>query len=191
MVDERQGAELGQLAERIAAGDAGAEAALVAHVTPRVQAMMRARTRDPDLARDLTQETLIAVLVAARGGRIRDRDRVMAFVHGVARNIANNQARSHRQRAEEPLDDHDPVLRTVDPGPERERQAVITRGLDELSAADREILCLTLIEGLKPGEIAVRLGLTAEIVRARKSRAQRRMAEAVAALSRTAPTQPR
>ena len=57
--------------------------------------MALARTRDADLARDLTQESLIAVLLAARKGQIRDLERVAGFVCGVARNIINN----HRRRS--------------------------------------------------------------------------------------------
>lgn len=191
MIDDRQTEELARLAGRVAAGDSDAETALVAHFTPRILAMMVARTRNVDLARDLTQETLIAVLQATRDGRIRDTDRVAAFVHGVARNIVNNHLRSTRGRIEEPLDDYSQGLHAVDDTPERERRAEVTRGLNTLSPSDRQILLMTLLDGLKPGEIAEQLGLTAEVVRARKSRAQRRMAIAMAALSRTVAEKPR
>jgi RNA polymerase sigma-70 factor (ECF subfamily) len=191
VVDEQQTEELARLAARVTAGDVDAESALVSHFSPRIYAMMVARTRSPDLARDLTQETLIAVLQATRDGRIRDTDRVAAFVHGVARNIANNHFRHVRGRAEESIDDHFEGLRAVDDGPTRERQAIVSRGLEELSPSDRQILLLTLLDGMKPGEIAARLGLTAEVVRGRKSRAQRRMAVAIEALSRSAVSKPR
>jgi RNA polymerase sigma-70 factor, ECF subfamily len=191
VIDQREMEELARLAGRVAAGDSDAEAALVSHFTPRIRAMMIARTRNIDLARDLTQETLIAVLQAARSGRIRDTERVAAFVHGVARNIVNNHVRSARSRAEEPIDDHSHGLHAIDDAPERERHAMVTRGLEELSPSDREILLMTLVDGLKPGEIADKLGLTAEVVRTRKSRAQRRMALAIATLSRNVAEKPR
>ena len=58
------------------------------------------------------------------------------------------------------------------------------RALATLDATDRKILLLTLVEGLKPGEIGARLGLTSEIVRARKSRALKKTIERVKRLSR-------
>lgn len=92
------------------------------------------------------------MLQATRDCRIRDTDRVAAFVHGVARNIANNRLRHIRGRAEESMDDHSEALRAVHEGPTRERQAIVSRGLEELSPSDRQILLLTLLDGLKPGE---------------------------------------
>jgi len=38
---------------------------------------------------------------------------------------------------------------------------------------------MTLVEGRKPGEIAAALGLTAEVVRMRKSRAVKKVADLV------------
>ena len=58
------------------------------------------------------------------------------------------------------------------------------RALATLKATDRKILLLTLVEGLKPGEIGVRLALTAETVRARKSRALKKIIGRVKRLSR-------
>ena len=78
--------ELDVLLRRAAAGDAGSERALVEHFAPRVRAMALARTRDADLSRDLTQETLVALLQAFRKGQVRDHGKVAGFVAGVARN---------------------------------------------------------------------------------------------------------
>jgi DNA-directed RNA polymerase specialized sigma24 family protein len=44
---------------------------------------------------------------------------------------------------------------------------------------------MTLNEGLNPGEIARRLGLRPDVVRKRKSRAVKKIAERLARLSRT------
>jgi RNA polymerase sigma factor (sigma-70 family) len=183
-------AELAELVARVSAGQTDAEATLVEHFLPRVRVMMLARTRDADLARDLTQETLVAVLQALRRGQIREPERVAAFVHGVARNIANNHARGVRTQAVEPLEEL-PAEPCVEADfDERERQALLARSLDALAESDRQILLLTLVDGLKPGEIAERLGLSAEVVRARKSRAQKRVMAALADLSRIASDPP-
>jgi DNA-directed RNA polymerase specialized sigma24 family protein len=60
----------------------------------------------------------------------------------------------------------------------------VRRALAGLAPTDRRILLLTLIEGLKPGEIAAHLGLTSDVVRTRKLRALRRTADRVKKLSR-------
>jgi RNA polymerase sigma-70 factor (ECF subfamily) len=180
--------DLPGLVRRVASGDSSAEHALIEHVAPRVRAMTLARTRDVDLARDLTQESLIAILVAARKGQIRDLDRVAAFVCGVARNIINNHHRRTTKLQESPLDDE--LLHSGLPGliarsgdEEIDRQRLMARALSTLGASDREVLLLTLVDGLKPGEIAEKTGLSPDVVRTRKSRALKRVLEAIGSQS--------
>jgi RNA polymerase sigma factor (sigma-70 family) len=60
-----------------------------------------------------------------------------------------------------------------------ERRQQVRDALKRLARDDRRILLFTLVDGLKPGEIAPRLGLTDEVVRARKSRALKRVIEFV------------
>jgi DNA-directed RNA polymerase specialized sigma24 family protein len=62
---------------------------------------------------------------------------------------------------------------------------VVRRAIDQLEELDRRVLSLTLLEGLKPGEIALRIRLSPEVVRMRKSRALRRVAERVQEWLRT------
>lgn len=180
------------LVARLARGDADAEGTLVEHFTPRIRAMMTARTRDLDLARDLTQDTLIALLQALRQGQLREHDRLSAFAHGIARNIVNNYFRTRqREPTSQPIVDDLAVAAPAEDREEQERIALLQQGLAELSPSDREILQMTLADGLKPGEIAARLGLTSEVVRARKSRAQKRVVAALEKrLSRIVPFAP-
>jgi RNA polymerase sigma-70 factor, ECF subfamily len=174
--------DLAALATRVASGDQAAEQALIEHVAPRIRAMALARTRNADLARDLTQESLIAVLVAARKGQIRDLDRVAAFVCGVARNVINNHRRRTFKLQESPLEDELlqsglPALIAEDDHEESERKRLMTRALSALGSSDRQVLLLTLVQGLKPGEIAAKTGLSPDVVRTRKSRALKRVLE--------------
>ena len=174
--------DLAALATRVASGDQAAEKALIEHVAPRIRAMALARTRNADLARDLTQESLIAVLVAARKGQIRDLDRVAAFVCGVARNVINNHRRRTFKLQESPLEDELlqsglPALIAEDDHEESERKRLMTRALSALGSSDRQVLLLTLVQGLKPGEIAAKTGLSPDVVRTRKSRALKRVLE--------------
>jgi RNA polymerase sigma-70 factor, ECF subfamily len=170
------------LSNRVLAGDPDAERELVEYFAPRVRAMALARTRDPDLAKDLAQEALVAVLQAARKGQIRDALRLEAFVAGVARNIINNHKRKSLRHPELPLDDRFPVAAADDHGA-IERRRLLRQAMATLSPSDRQILVLTLVEGLKPGEIAGRIGASAEVVRTRKSRAVKRILEVIGSLS--------
>lgn len=165
----------------IAAGDAAAEAAFAEHFAPRVRAMLRARLRQADAVPDLTQDTLVASILALRKGQLRDADRLPAFVHGVARNVVNNHLRGQHRRSEAPLDDDlAGRLAAADDGrADEERRGVVARGLAAIAPADREVLQLTLVEGLHPREIAQRLSLSSDTVRQRKTRALRRLMAAV------------
>ena len=178
--------DLALLVARVAAGDPGAEGEIVEHFAPRVRAMAVVRTRDRDLARDLAQETLLAVLLALRKGQVRESDRIEGFVAGVARNVINNYKRRSLKHPESPLDDDAPVIAVEDDRDGRERRRLMARALSTLSPADRQVLLMTLVEGLKPGQIAAKIGVSADVARARKSRALKRILEVLDIQSRNA-----
>jgi RNA polymerase sigma-70 factor (ECF subfamily) len=177
-----EGVDVERLVERVAQGDRTAEAQLAEYLSPRLRVMMRAKTRDAELSRDLTQDAVIEVLKALRRGQLREPARLIAFVHGVARNVANNYVRTRRDDAgHEPLSDL--LAQPLDEVDAHERRDLVTRGLAQISPSDREILDLVLLEGLKPGEIAARMGLAPEVVRTRKSRALKRILTALQRLT--------
>jgi RNA polymerase sigma-70 factor (ECF subfamily) len=178
--------DLALLVARVAAGDPCAEGEIVEHFAPRVRAMAVVRTRDRDLARDLAQETLLAVLLALRKGQVRESDRIEGFVAGVARNVINNYKRRSLKHPESPLDDDAPVMAVEDDRDGRERRRLMARALSTLSPADRQVLLMTLVEGLKPGQIATKIGVSADVARARKSRALKRILEVLDIQSRNA-----
>jgi RNA polymerase sigma-70 factor (ECF subfamily) len=174
------------LAARVQQGDASAEEELVRTYAAKVLVMLIARTGDRDAARDLCQDVMVALLCALREGQLRDTECLSAFVQGIARNTANNHARARSRR---PLLTELPetlaAACTEDPAESAERRQLVSRALASVSPDDRRILMLTLVEGLKPGEIAARLGLDGEVVRTRKSRALRKVIDYVRGLSRT------
>ena len=163
------------LVQRIRVGDAAAEDRLIQQFSPRVFAMAVARTRDREASRDLVQDVLWAVIQALRKGQLREPDKLAAFVCGTARNLINNHHRSRTIATQDvPLD---PKL-IVDPAPlhdDENRVSLVRNAVAELESNDRRILLMTLVEGLKPGEIAARLRLSSEVVRQRKSRAIKRV----------------
>ena len=180
-------AEQLSLVDRIRQGDAVAEEEVVRLFSERIRLMALARTRNSDAARDLTQEVLMSVVSALRRGQLREAEKLGAFIHGTARNIINGYFRSRSQQPEhEPLSSED-VLCDVDHEREYElsqRIGFVRQALSRLDLTDRRILLMTLVDGLKPGEIGFALGLTSEVVRARKSRAVKRVVERVQKLLR-------
>src|SRR4051812_46283252 len=78
------------LVERIRQGDSAAEGELAAIFRQRIFVAAVARVRDREIARDLTQETLMAVIKSLRAGQLREADKLPAFIQGTARNLINN-----------------------------------------------------------------------------------------------------
>ena len=82
------------LAERIRGHEPSAEEELVRIFADRVRFFVLARTRDPEAARDLAQEVMLAVVRALRGEQLREPERLAGFVYGTARNLVNNYLRT-------------------------------------------------------------------------------------------------
>src|SRR3569623_1283796 len=83
-----------------AAGPDGprAEAELCRRFAPRIYLYGRRHLRDEDRARDLVQAVLLAVLQAARAGRVTEPDHADRFMLGTCRNLASS-VRVTRHRA--------------------------------------------------------------------------------------------
>src|ERR1700738_2363684 len=82
---------------RILAGDSAAEEELIDRFQRRVRLYVALRTSHPDYADEVTQETMLAAVLALREGKVREPDRLAAFILGIARNqlaeAIRNQAR--------------------------------------------------------------------------------------------------
>ena len=164
--------------ERIQAGDPTAEEELVNELRRRVFVVLLSRVGDPESARELTQDVLMAVLAAIRNNQLDNADRVAAFAHGVARNLANNHIRSraHAPRLEE-LTDASSWADAEEEAVMAERRRIVRTAIGELEEIDRSVVTLSVVEGCSAPEVSARLGLSPDAVRARKSRALKRLAE--------------
>jgi RNA polymerase sigma-70 factor (ECF subfamily) len=174
------------LADRVRRGDSSAEEELSMHFHPRILAMAFVRLRDPEAAREMAQDALLAVLVALRAGKLREPEKLPAFVSGTARNLVNNHFRSLREQPNHVvLDPETPSAVNLATEAELAEQRRTVRGaLERIDPRDRVILLLTLVEGMNPREIAPRVGLSIENVHTRKMRAIRQVTEEVQKLSR-------
>jgi RNA polymerase sigma-70 factor, ECF subfamily len=176
--------EAGALVERIRAGEGPAEEEFVSLYRRRIFLVAVTRTRDREAALDLSQEVLVAVLRALHAGQIREPHKLSAFVQGTARNLINNFLRTRVRRAECDLDSvgvlsHDPVEELES----AERGRLVRRELKSYSVQDQQILLLSLVDGHSLAEIAQKLGMSHDAVRARKSRLIRKMTKRFARLS--------
>ena len=178
-------AAAGVLAQRILAGDRSAEDELVSTYRRGVFVIAVAQTRDREAALDLTQEILIAILKALREGQLRDPAKLAAFIQGTARNVINNYLRAKAHHAEIELDEEAYSADPVEELESLERRRLVQRELESFSVTDQQILLLSLVDGHSLAEIAQRLSLSHDAVRARKSRAVRKITKKFARMSQS------
>ena len=136
---------------------------------------------DVEAAEEVVQETLARGLGALEDGRLNDPAKLAAYFRGICHHVIVDTIRS-RQRTtsldtlpERP--DGNPngdALHALISSEQKER---VIRALKELSPASRECLRLSFYEGLKPAEVAARLGEPGPRIRQRRSRALQRLRE--------------
>lgn len=160
-----------ELVTRIEAGDRLAEEEFVNAYRRGLLIIAAARTRDREAARDLTQEILLAVLKAIRARQLREAHKLTEFVHGTARNLINNYIRERARRLEcdlesagEPQADPTEELESAD------RRRVVSQEIERFSVTDQQILLWSLVDGHSLVEVAERLNMSHDAVRARRSR---------------------
>jgi RNA polymerase sigma-70 factor, ECF subfamily len=180
------------LVAAIAAGSRESEGIFVARYLPKVRTLLIIRSRNPELALDLQQDVMIEALCALRKGQLREAARLPAFVAGIARNVLNNHFRGqsrlpiHEELPEEiaAKAEENPL----DSEAAEERRRIAHQAISSLNDVDRSILQMTLVDDMKPGMIAERLGLNPDVVRQRKLRATRKVMEFVRELSQSGRT---
>lgn len=137
------------------------------------------RVEQPEDAADVVAETF---LVAWRRSRdMPPGDEARLWLYGVARRVLANHHRSgvRRERLGERLRQRLTVAVAADPGSEVPERLTVHAALARLGELDREVLMLTLWEGLEPREAAAVLQVTSAAVRTRLSRARARLRELV------------
>jgi RNA polymerase sigma factor (sigma-70 family) len=144
---------------------------------PALLAYALRRVEQPADAADVVAETF---LVAWRRSReLPPGDEAKLWLYGVAHRVVANHHRSalRRQRLGHRLRQQITSAVAVDPGTEVLERLTVQTALARLGARDREVLTLTIWEGLEPRDIAAVLELTPAAVRTRLSRARSRLRE--------------
>jgi RNA polymerase sigma-70 factor (ECF subfamily) len=168
--DAGREAEEGEIAaglvRRIAAGDAAAEAQLVARYSRGIVYLLRRLGATPELAEDLHQETFRIVLERLRRRGLAEPAGLVGFLRGTARNLALAERRKAFRRRAGELDTLD-VAQAEDPAPSQlhavlhdEQAAMVRRLIGELQAdRDRQILLRFYVGEEDKGRICADLGL--------------------------------
>jgi RNA polymerase sigma-70 factor (ECF subfamily) len=169
MDDAAENAELVRRIATRAHGAREAEAALCTRFAPRAQLYGRKHLRDEERARDLAQAVMLAVLEAARAGRVEDPQRIDRFVLGTCRNIALRM-RDIESRAQ-PTDVAELDVISFLPEVESMDTGALMRCLAELDGRGRTVVHLSFTEGRAAEEIAAALETTVGNVRVLRHRA--------------------
>jgi RNA polymerase sigma-70 factor (ECF subfamily) len=177
------------LVERAAKGDHDAFAVLAPVVLPRLSGVAQLILRDPELARDAVQETLIRAWRDLPG--LRDADRFDAWLYRLVVRTSLNLIRSRRRRPIEieikPLDV--PAVED-ETGPIADRE-LIDEALRLLPPDRRAIIVLHFYVGLSLPETARALGLPLGTAKSRLHRSLATMRTAIGLEEPTIPTHAR
>lgn len=135
---------------------------------PGVRAMILRMTRDIHLTHDLTQEVMIAVVVAIREGRVKQPEALAGYVHETARHIVYAAGRKMRPVTLDVLPESDAAWGDAPRTPleqceDDELRRLAHEVLQELPAQrDRDLIVGFYIDGVGKAELMQRLQLTAD-----------------------------
>jgi len=154
----------------LAEGSEAAFEALVDRHGPMVRGVCRRLLSNPHDADDAFQATFL--VLARKGARIRDPDRLGPWLYGVAVRVAA-KARAQASRRRENGGEIADVPAPVDSSAEwSDVMPIIDAELNRLRAKHRDVLVLCLIEGASAEEASLRLGCPVGTVKSRLARAR-------------------
>ena len=167
-----------ELAQRAAAGDAGAMDCLVTRHRPRLVRVLAGLLWDADEAETVAQETLVRMMEQI--GEYRPEHEFRAWIAGIGIHLARNVVRRRARRAFvtdpaalEQVTQDDGRRRGVLSGIlRRELHEQLHRAIDELPVSLREALVLHELEGFEFSEISRMTGVAEGTLRVRAHRAR-------------------
>ncbi|MFO0725506.1 MAG: sigma-70 family RNA polymerase sigma factor [Myxococcota bacterium] len=177
------------LIERARKGDRRALERLLASEQPRIYAFGLRMCSNEDDAKEVLQDTLLAIARAVPS--FRGDAALSTWIFQIARRFCQKR---HRRRKGAParLEALDQAVAVADPRPDPEQQAdakevsdALGEALRALPAAAREVVVLRDVEGLTAPEVAKTLGISVQAV---KSRLHRARAQLLVALEGEAPS---
>ncbi|MGA7548653.1 MAG: sigma-70 family RNA polymerase sigma factor [Candidatus Sulfotelmatobacter sp.] len=162
--------------ERLRGGDFRTQEHFVAYFTELIQLKLRSRLHSPQAIEDVRQETFSRVFAALRGGKIRQPDRLGAFVNSMCNNVLLEQYRaSSRDSSLEDEEQADLPALTVDVlGAIAAKQMAekIREILEEMPERDRRLLQEVFLEERDKDEVCRDLGVDRDYLRVLLHRAK-------------------
>ena len=166
-----------ELIESLRAGDERALGVLLSRHAPGIYRFGMKMCRDPEDAKDVVQDTLLA---AARGIReLRGASSLSTWLYAVARSFCIKKRRGAKAQVGGVVSlEHEPGAMQIasreappdDAAAARELGAALERAIASLEPMYREVLVLRDVEGLSAGEVAEVLGISIQAVKSRLHR---------------------
>jgi RNA polymerase sigma-70 factor (ECF subfamily) len=162
--------------ERLHAGDFRTQEHFVAYFSELIQLKLRSRLHSPQAIEDVRQETFTRVFAALRSGKIRQPDRLGAFVNSMCNNVLLEHYRSSsRDSSLEDEEQQDFPAVTVDVlGAIAAKQIgeKIREILEELPERDRRLLKEVFLEERDKDEVCRDFGVDRDYLRVLLHRAK-------------------
>jgi RNA polymerase sigma-70 factor (ECF subfamily) len=162
--------------ERLREGDFRTQEHFVAYFSELIQLKLRSRVHSPQAMEDIRQETFTRVFVALRGGKLRQPDRLGAFVNSMCNNVLLEHYRSSsRDSSLEDEEQKDFPAVTVDVvGAIAAHQTgeKIREILEEMSEKDRRLLREVFLEERDKDEVCRDFGVDRDYLRVLLHRAK-------------------
>ncbi len=160
----------------IAQGDMSALETLYCELAPGVYAFARSIVKDDAAAQDIMQDTFVRVYNSAASFHARGLGK--AWIMQIARNLSLNAVmRTAKNEPEDVIEDRPAGESTEDAA---ETRLMISAALDALTDAEREVLVLHAVSGLKLDAIAKITGEPLGTVKWRHSQAMKKIRSAMA-----------
>jgi len=162
--------------ERLRAGDFRTQEHFVAYFSELIQLKLRSRLHSPQAIEDVRQETFTRVFAALRSGKIRQPDRLVAFVNSMCNNVLLEQYRaSSRDSSLEDEEETDFPALTLDVlGAIAAKQMAekIREILEEMPERDRRLLREVFLEERDKDEVCRDFGVDRDYLRVLLHRAK-------------------
>jgi RNA polymerase sigma-70 factor, ECF subfamily len=162
--------------ERLRDGDFRTQEHFVAYFSELIHLKLRSRLHSPQAIEDVRQETFARVFAALRGGKIRQPDRLGAFVNSMCNNVLLEQYRSSSRGASLEDEEHEdfPALNIDVLGAIAAKQMAekVREILEELSERDRRLLREVFLEERDKEEVCRDFGVDRDYLRVLLHRAK-------------------
>jgi RNA polymerase sigma-70 factor, ECF subfamily len=162
--------------ERLRAGDFRTQEHFVAYFSELIQLKLRSRLNSPQAIEDVRQETFTRVFAALRDGKIRQPDRLGAFVNSMCNNVLLEHYRSSSR--DDSLDDEEQpeipaanidVLGAI---ANQQMSEKIRQILDQMPERDRRLLREVFLEERDKDDVCNDFGVDREYLRVLLHRAK-------------------